>query len=34
MHTGKFIFSQVLNVVSQYEFNKHVKRYKGNYHVR
>jgi hypothetical protein len=34
MHTGKFIFSQVLDVVSQYEFNKHVKRYKGNYHVR
>lgn len=34
MHTGKFIFSQVLDVVSQYEFNKIVKRYKGNYHVR
>lgn len=34
MHTGKFIFSQVLDVVSQYEFNKYVKRYKGNYHVR
>lgn len=34
MHTGKFVFSQVLSVVSQYEFNKYVKRYKGNYHVR
>lgn len=34
MHTGKFIFSQILDVVSQYEFNKIVKRYKGNYHVR
>jgi Domain of unknown function (DUF4372)/Transposase DDE domain len=34
MHTGKFIFSQVLDVVSQYEFNKYVKRYKGNYHFR
>lgn len=34
MHTGKFVFSQVLNVVSQYEYNKIVKRYKGNYHVR
>jgi len=34
MHTGKFIFSQVLTVVSQYEFNKHVKCYKGNRHVR
>jgi hypothetical protein len=30
MHTGKFIFSQVLDVVSQYEFNKYVKRYEGN----
>jgi hypothetical protein len=34
MHTGKFVFSQVLDFVSQYEFNKHVKHYKGNYHVR
>ena len=34
MHTGKFVFSQVLSVVNQYEFNKCVKRYKGNYHVR
>lgn len=34
MHKGKFVFSQVLDVVSQYEFNKFVKRYKGNYHVR
>lgn len=34
MHTGKFVFSQVLSVVSQYEFNKHVKRYNGNFHVR
>lgn len=34
MHTGKFVFSQVLDVVNQYEFNKIVKRYKGNYHVR
>lgn len=34
MHTGKFIFSQVIDVVNQYEFNKIVKRYKGNYHVR
>lgn len=34
MHTGKFIFSQVMDVVSQYEFNKIVKRYKGNFHVR
>ena len=34
MHSGKFVFSQVLDVVSQYEFNKLVKLYKGNYHVR
>lgn len=34
MHTGKFIFSQVMDVVSQYEFNKIVKHYKGNFHVR
>jgi hypothetical protein len=34
MHTGKFIFSQVLTLVNQYEFNKCVKRYKGNRHVR
>ena len=34
MHTGKFVFSQVLDFVSQYDFNKHVKRYKGNSHVR
>lgn len=34
MHTGKFVFSQVLTIVNQYEFNKCVKRYKGNYHVR
>lgn len=34
MHTGKFVFSQVLTIVNQYEFNKCVKLYKGNYHVR
>ena len=34
MHSGKFVFSQVLELVSQYEFNKIVKRYKGNRHVR
>jgi hypothetical protein len=34
MHAGKFVFSQVLSVVPQYEFIKYVKRYKGNYHVR
>ena len=34
MYTGKFVFSQVLSLVSQYEFKKSVKRYKGNRHVR
>jgi hypothetical protein len=33
MHSGKFVFAQVLEFVSQYEFNKCVKRYNGNYHV-
>jgi hypothetical protein len=33
MHSGKFIFAQVLEFVSQYEFNKCVRRYNGNYHV-
>jgi len=34
MHSGKFVFSQVLTLVSQYEFNKSVKHYNGNRHVR
>ena len=34
MHSGKFIFSQVLELVNQYEFNKCVKRYNGNRHIR
>ncbi|GHT32288.1 IS4 family transposase [Bacteroidia bacterium] len=34
MHSGKYVFSQVLEFVNNYEFNKCVKRYFGNYHVR
>lgn len=34
MNTGKYIFSQVLSFVDKYEFNKCVKRYFGNYHIR
>jgi hypothetical protein len=34
MHLGKFVFSQVLSTVNKYEFEKCVKRYKGNYHIR
>ncbi|GHT43650.1 hypothetical protein AGMMS49965_17840 [Bacteroidia bacterium] len=34
MHSGKYVFSQVLEFVNNYEFSKCVKRYFGNYHVR
>jgi len=34
MHSGKYVFSQVLDFVDQYEFNKFVRRYFGNYRVR
>lgn len=34
MHTGRYIFSQLLDLVSRYEFNKCVSRYDGNRRVR
>lgn len=34
MYSGKFVFTQVLNVVNRYEFNKCVKHYNGNRKVR
>jgi hypothetical protein len=34
MYSGKYVFSQVLEFVSQYEFNKCAKCYNGNYRVR
>jgi hypothetical protein len=34
MRSGKYVFSQVLALVNQYEFNKCVKRYNGNRHIR
>jgi len=34
MNTGKYVFSQIINLVSKYEFEKCVKKYFGNYHVR
>jgi len=34
MYSGKYVFSQVLEVINQYEFNKCVNRYFGNYHIR
>jgi hypothetical protein len=34
MNSGKYVFSQVLDFVNKYEFDKCVKRYAGNYRVR
>jgi len=34
MHQGKFVFSQVVSIISQYEFNKSVEKYKGNYRAK
>ena len=34
MHTGRFVFSQILDFLPRYEFNKCVQRYQGNYRVR
>jgi IS4 transposase len=34
MNSGKYVFRQMLEFVNQYEFNKCVKRYSGNYRVR
>lgn len=34
MHKGKFVFSQVVSVISRYEFHKSVDKYNGNYGVK
>jgi hypothetical protein len=34
MNSGKYVFSQLLDFVDKYEFEKCVKRYNGNYRVR
>jgi len=34
MHQGKFVFSQVVSIISQYEFNKSVEKYNGNYRAK
>lgn len=34
MNSGKYVFSQLLELVNRYEFDKCVKRYSGNYRVR
>ena len=31
MHTGRIVFSQILDFLPRYEFNKCVQRYQGNY---
>ena len=34
MHSGQIVFSQVMDFLPMYEFNKCVKRYNGNYHIK
>ena len=34
MNSGKYVFSQILDFVSRYEFEKCVRRYRGDYHIR
>ena len=34
MHSGKYVFAQLLPFLDRYEFNKCVKRYGGNRHIR
>lgn len=34
MHFGKFVFAQIVEFIPQYEFEKCVKRYNGDYHAR
>lgn len=34
MYTGKIIFSQIMDFLPKYEFNKCVKRYNGNYKIK
>lgn len=34
MHSGKYVFAQILSLIDRYEFNKCVKRYNGNFHNR
>src|SRR5665648_901446 len=34
MNSGKYVFAQLLQFISKYEFERCVERYKGDYHVR
>lgn len=34
MNTGRYIFSQVVDFIPRYQFNKNVTKYRGNWHAR
>ncbi|GAJ14515.1 unnamed protein product, partial [marine sediment metagenome] len=34
MHSGKIVFSQIMDFLPMYEFRKCVTRYQGNYHIK
>jgi hypothetical protein len=34
MHTGRIVFSQLLDFLPRHDFNRCVRRYQGNYRVR
>ena len=34
MNTGRYIFSQVVDFIPRYQFNKIVTKYRGNWHAR
>ena len=34
MNTGKYIFAQVIDFIPRYQFDKLVKKYKGDWHAK
>lgn len=34
MHTGRYVFAQIMDYLPMYEFHKCVDRYRGDYRVR
>lgn len=34
MHLGKFVFAQIVEFIPRFEFEKCVKRYKGDFHAK
>ena len=34
MHSGKFVFAQIVEFINKYEFDKCVKRYNGDFRTR